>query len=162
MNCRQRHCYTFSIAIAGIRNVVGMQFHPITNTLYFSNNGRDNIGGNVPDDYIAWAPTAGLNYGYPNCHRHVAKAFTVCLINVGSSSTELLCMLRILTSLSAGICWFLCVCSHWVSPAGNSRSKQGCFVLPTSPDQISQIQQPMQWTHVLVPPVVIHAVQLLT
>lgn len=53
----------------GIRNVVGMQFHPITNTLYFSNNGRDNIGGNVPDDYIAWAPTAGLNYGYPNCHR---------------------------------------------------------------------------------------------
>ena len=54
---------------AGIRNVVGMQFHPVTKQLYFSNNGRDNIGGNIPDDYIAYAPTAGLNFGYPYCHR---------------------------------------------------------------------------------------------
>ena len=55
---------------AGIRNVVGMQFHPVTKQLYFSNNGRDNIGDNVPDDYIAYAPVSGLNFGYPSCHRY--------------------------------------------------------------------------------------------
>ena len=49
-----------------------MQFHPVLDTLYFSNNGRDNIGGDVPDDYIAYAPVAGLNFGYPYCHRQVA------------------------------------------------------------------------------------------
>ncbi|DBA75352.1 TPA: hypothetical protein ACH3X1_010621 [Trebouxia sp. C0004] len=53
----------------GTRNVVGMQFHPVLKTLYFSNNGRDNVGGDVPDDYIAYAPVAGLNFGYPYCHR---------------------------------------------------------------------------------------------
>lgn len=57
-------------ASAGIRNVVGMQFHPVTNTLYFSNNGRDQIGDNVPDDYIAYAPVEGLDFGYPHCHRY--------------------------------------------------------------------------------------------
>ena len=55
---------------AGIRNVVGMQFHPVTNTLYFSNNGRDQIGDNIPDDYIAYAPVEGLDFGYPHCHRY--------------------------------------------------------------------------------------------
>ena len=49
-----------------------MQFHPVLDTLYFSNNGRDNIGGDVPDDYIAYAPVAGLDFGYPYCHRQVA------------------------------------------------------------------------------------------
>ena len=49
-----------------------MQFHPVLKTLYFSNNGRDNVGGDVPDDYIAYAPVAGLNFGYPYCHRQVA------------------------------------------------------------------------------------------
>ena len=48
-----------------------MQFHPTNNTLYFSCNGRDNIGDNVPDDYIGYAPTAGLDFGYPYCHRWV-------------------------------------------------------------------------------------------
>ena len=55
---------------AGIRNVVGMQFHPVTNTLYFSNNGRDQIGDDIPDDYIAYAPVEGLDFGYPHCHRY--------------------------------------------------------------------------------------------
>ncbi|KAL3134026.1 hypothetical protein ABBQ32_008460 [Trebouxia sp. C0010 RCD-2024] len=53
----------------GIRNVVGMQFHPVTNTLYFSNNGRDQVGDDLPDDYIAYAPVEGLDFGYPHCHR---------------------------------------------------------------------------------------------
>jgi glucose/arabinose dehydrogenase len=54
-----------------------MQFHPVLNTLYFSNNGRDNIGGDVPDDYIAYAPVAGLDFGYPYCHRQVAVRFAI-------------------------------------------------------------------------------------
>ncbi len=59
-------------AFAGIRNIVGMQFHPVLGALYFSNNGRDNVGDDVPDDYIAYAPVAGLDFGYPYCHRQVA------------------------------------------------------------------------------------------
>lgn len=55
---------------AGTRNIVGMQFHPTNKTLYFSCNGRDQIGDNTPDDYIAYAPTSGLNFGYPYCHRY--------------------------------------------------------------------------------------------
>ena len=71
----QNHCVgtrSELCAVAGIRNVVGMQFHPVTNTLYFSNNGRDQIGDNVPDDYIAYAPVEGLDFGYPHCHRYVS------------------------------------------------------------------------------------------
>ena len=49
-----------------------MQFHPVLNTLYFSNNGRDNVGDDVPDDYIAYAPVEGLDFGYPYCHRSAA------------------------------------------------------------------------------------------
>ena len=70
-------------ASAGIRNVVGMQFHPVLQTLYFSNNGRDNVGGDVPDDYIAYAPVAGLNFGYPYCHRQVAVRFAWSIPGVG-------------------------------------------------------------------------------
>lgn len=65
-----------SCTAAGTRNIVGMQFHPTTGSLYFSCNGRDQIGDtdngvtqNTPDDYIAYAPIAGLNFGYPYCHR---------------------------------------------------------------------------------------------
>lgn len=57
----------------GIRNVVGMTFQPETGVFYFSNNGRDNIGGNrtlnTPDDYIAAAPVPGLDFGFPYCDR---------------------------------------------------------------------------------------------
>lgn len=56
--------------VVGVRNSVGMQFHPESHILYFSCNGRNNLGDDVPDDYIASAPTSGLDFGFPHCHRY--------------------------------------------------------------------------------------------
>lgn len=34
---------------AGVRNTVGFDFHPTTGRLYFTDNGRDGLGDNMPD-----------------------------------------------------------------------------------------------------------------
>ncbi len=52
----------------GIRNTVGFDWHPRTKELWFTDNGRDLMGDNVPDDELNRAPRAGLNFGYPFCH----------------------------------------------------------------------------------------------
>jgi glucose/arabinose dehydrogenase len=52
----------------GIRNTVGFDWHPQTRELWFTDNGRDLMGDDVPDDELNRAPRAGLNFGYPYCH----------------------------------------------------------------------------------------------
>ena len=49
----------------GIRNSVGLAFHPSDKTLWFSDNGRDWLGDDSPPDEINHAHTAGLNFGFP-------------------------------------------------------------------------------------------------
>jgi glucose/arabinose dehydrogenase len=52
----------------GIRNTVGFTWHPVTKELWFTDNGRDWLGDDVPPDELNRAPTAGLNFGFPFCH----------------------------------------------------------------------------------------------
>ena len=52
----------------GIRNTVGFDWHPVTKELWFTDNGGDNLGDDVPPDELNRAPKQGLNFGYPYCH----------------------------------------------------------------------------------------------
>jgi glucose/arabinose dehydrogenase len=49
----------------GVRNSVGMDFQPGTNTLFFTDNGVDLLGADVPHDELNAAPKAGLHFGFP-------------------------------------------------------------------------------------------------
>ncbi len=52
----------------GIRNSVGMDWHPETRGLFFTDNGRDMLGDEVPNDELNVADRPGLHFGYPYCH----------------------------------------------------------------------------------------------
>jgi glucose/arabinose dehydrogenase len=53
----------------GIRNSVGFDWHPGTKELWFTDNGRDMLGDDVPSDELNRAPKAGLHFGFPYCHQ---------------------------------------------------------------------------------------------
>jgi glucose/arabinose dehydrogenase len=52
----------------GIRNSVGFTWHPETDELWFTDNGRDMLGDDTPPGELNHAPTKGLHFGYPYCH----------------------------------------------------------------------------------------------
>jgi glucose/arabinose dehydrogenase len=52
----------------GVRNSVGFDWHPQTHELWFTDNGRDNLGDDAPPDELDHAPRAGMNFGFPYCH----------------------------------------------------------------------------------------------
>ncbi len=52
----------------GIRNSVGFDWHPETNELWFTSNGRDGWGDERPPDTLNRAPQEGLHFGFPYCH----------------------------------------------------------------------------------------------
>jgi glucose/arabinose dehydrogenase len=49
----------------GIRNSVGVDVHPKTGVLHFTDNGADNLGDDLPPEELNAAPEAGLHFGYP-------------------------------------------------------------------------------------------------
>ncbi len=51
----------------GIRNTVGFAWHPLTHQLWFTDNGRDELGDNLPSDKLNLAPKAGMHFGFPYC-----------------------------------------------------------------------------------------------
>ena len=57
-----------------MRNSVGLKFHPLTNELWFTDNGRDglaNVNGswdNQPDDELNKVSFIGEDFGFPHCH----------------------------------------------------------------------------------------------
>ena len=53
---------------SGIRNTVGFDWYPITNELWFTDNGRDWLGDNQPPDELNRAYTQGLHFGFPFLH----------------------------------------------------------------------------------------------
>jgi glucose/arabinose dehydrogenase len=53
----------------GVRNTVGLAFHPDTGELWFTDNGRDTLGDEQPNDELNHAAKAGLHFGYPYCHQ---------------------------------------------------------------------------------------------
>jgi glucose/arabinose dehydrogenase len=52
----------------GVRNSVGFDWHPDTGELWFTDNGRDMLGDDLPPGELNHAPTAGLHFGFPYCH----------------------------------------------------------------------------------------------
>jgi glucose/arabinose dehydrogenase len=52
----------------GIRNSVGLTWHPVTGDLWFTDNGRDMLGDDLPPDELNRAPAMGLDFGFPYCH----------------------------------------------------------------------------------------------
>ena len=53
----------------GVRNSVGLVFHPDSGELWFTDNGRDMLGDDLPGDELNHAPRGGLHFGYPYCHQ---------------------------------------------------------------------------------------------
>ncbi len=53
----------------GVRNSVGLAFHPETGELWFTDNGRDMMGDDLPADELNHAPRSGMHFGYPWCHQ---------------------------------------------------------------------------------------------
>jgi glucose/arabinose dehydrogenase len=52
----------------GVRNSIGFDWQPESQVLWFSDNGRDWLGDDLPPDELNRAPQAGLHFGYPFCH----------------------------------------------------------------------------------------------
>ena len=58
----------FEIFARGVRNTVGFDWHPVTKKLWFTDNGRDMMGDDIPPDELNHAPKQGMHFGYPYCH----------------------------------------------------------------------------------------------
>ncbi|WP_297766071.1 PQQ-dependent sugar dehydrogenase [uncultured Muriicola sp.] len=52
----------------GVRNTVGFTWHPETGDLWFTDNGRDLMGDDVPPCELNRVEEAGQHFGYPYCH----------------------------------------------------------------------------------------------
>ncbi|ACD17372.1 PQQ-dependent sugar dehydrogenase [Paraburkholderia phytofirmans] len=85
----------YEVVARGIRNSVGFAWHPVTHDLWFTDNGRDLLGDDVPDDKLNRAPRAGMDFGFPYCHGgdtpdpefgkdHPCSAFTPPAVKLGA------------------------------------------------------------------------------
>lgn len=57
----------YEIYARGLRNTVGFDWDQ-AGRLWFTDNGRDWLGDDVPPDELNLAPAAGMNFGYPYVH----------------------------------------------------------------------------------------------
>lgn len=56
------------IVANGIRNSVGFTWHPETGELWFTDNGRDMLGDDIPAGELNLAARDGMHFGFPYCH----------------------------------------------------------------------------------------------
>ena len=59
----------FEIFAQGVRNTVGFDWNPTTKEIWFTDNGRDLMGNDIPNDELNTAPKAGMHFGFPYCHQ---------------------------------------------------------------------------------------------
>jgi glucose/arabinose dehydrogenase len=57
------------IFAGGVRNTVGFDWHPRTGELWFTDNGRDRMGDDMPADELNCAPRKGMHFGFPYIHQ---------------------------------------------------------------------------------------------
>ena len=58
----------YEVVARGVRNTVGFDWHPGTGQLWFTDNGRDMMGDDVPPDELNVLTEDGQHFGYPYCH----------------------------------------------------------------------------------------------
>ena len=56
------------IVARGVRNSVGFDWDPRSKELWFTDNGRDVLGDDVPPDELNHVTAARQHFGYPYCH----------------------------------------------------------------------------------------------
>jgi len=56
------------VVAVGVRNTVGFDWHPKTRQLWFTDNGRDWMGNDGPQDELNKVSKLGENFGFPYCH----------------------------------------------------------------------------------------------
>jgi glucose/arabinose dehydrogenase len=56
------------VVATGIRNSVGLTWHPASKELWFTDNGRDMLGDEVPPCELNRVVRTGLDFGFPYCH----------------------------------------------------------------------------------------------
>ncbi len=52
----------------GVRNTVGFTWNPNNDEMWFTDNGRDMLGDNIPPCELNRVTKPGQNFGYPYCH----------------------------------------------------------------------------------------------
>jgi glucose/arabinose dehydrogenase len=58
------------VLVQGVRNTVGFDWHPVTKELYFTDNGRDWVSEDLPEDELNRVAAGGKkHFGYPFCHQ---------------------------------------------------------------------------------------------
>lgn len=53
----------------GVRNTVGFTWNPQTGNMWFTDNGRDMLGDDIPACELNFAPQAGMHFGFPYWHQ---------------------------------------------------------------------------------------------
>ena len=56
------------VVARGVRNTVGFDWHPETRELWFTDNGRDWLTNNQPEEELNRVTKTGLHFGFPVCH----------------------------------------------------------------------------------------------
>ena len=59
----------YEIVQSGVRNTVGFTWHPETGEMWFTDNGRDWLGDDLPACELNHAPETGMHFGFPYCHQ---------------------------------------------------------------------------------------------
>jgi len=59
----------YEVFSRGVRNSVGFDWDPRTRELWFTDNGRDMLGDELPSDELNHAPKPEMHFGYPYCHQ---------------------------------------------------------------------------------------------
>lgn len=55
----------FETVAKGVRNTVGFDWSPVDKAMWFTDNGRDQLGDNTPADELNRAAAPGLHFGFP-------------------------------------------------------------------------------------------------
>ncbi|WP_019612857.1 PQQ-dependent sugar dehydrogenase [Psychromonas ossibalaenae] len=62
------HTKLSTVVAKGVRNSVGFDFHPQTGELWFTDNGRDMMGDDLPDDELNHVSKQAQHFGFPYVH----------------------------------------------------------------------------------------------
>ncbi|MEP6875546.1 MAG: PQQ-dependent sugar dehydrogenase [Burkholderiales bacterium] len=57
------------VVARGVRNSVGFDWSPLDQSLWFTDNGRDLLGDDLPSDELNHATQSGQEFGFPYCHQ---------------------------------------------------------------------------------------------